>query len=204
MGSEAASTGARSLIERGVAGLASFGMAGGLDPALSAGDILIPAEIVTTDGRRFQASRDWHSRLCEALAARSAVRSDALLTAARAVGSVEDKSKLFQTTGAAAVDMESAAIAEIAAQHRLPFVAVRVIVDSAVDVLPRSVTAAADAARHLQIGRLLGALVLSPADLGRLVRLAKRYRAASRSLARVASTGVLASGLQIRTPPAAA
>jgi hypothetical protein len=67
-----------------------------------------------------------------------------------------------------------------------------VIVDSAEDVLPRAITAAADSAGHLQLWRLLGALVLAPTDLAPLIRLAQRYRAANRSLAAVARAGSLA------------
>lgn len=204
MGLTAASEGARELARRGVAGLASFGMAGGLDPALESGDILVPAEILTPEGQRFHCSEAWRERVCRGLAARSAVRSGTLLTAARAVGSVEEKSTLFRSTGAAAVDMESAAIAEVATQQGLPFLAVRVIVDSAADVLPRAVTVAADAAGHLQMGRLIGALVLAPRELGSLMRLAKRYRAASRSLGVVARTGELTSALPTRTAQTAA
>ena len=43
--------GARSLIEAGATALASWGMAGGLDPALSAGAILLPSEVLGPDGR---------------------------------------------------------------------------------------------------------------------------------------------------------
>ncbi len=201
MGRSAASRGAQSLIQAGAAALASFGMAGGLDPALSSGDILIPAEIMTPEGHRYRTAADWRERLGSALATRSPVRPGSLLTANRAIGSIEDKSELFRSTGAVAVDMESAAVAEVADQHQLPFVAVRVIVDSAEDVLPPSVTAAADAEGHLQIGRLIGALALAPADLGPLMRLARRYRAANRSLARVARTGALSSGVAIQALP---
>jgi adenosylhomocysteine nucleosidase len=119
-------------------------------------------------------------------------RSGRLLTAAKSVGSIEDKAELFRTTGAVAVDMESAAVAEVAEQHGIPFLAVRVIVDSASDVLPRAVTAAADNEGHLQIWRLIGALALAPNELAPLIRLAQRYRAANRSLASIARTGSLA------------
>jgi hypothetical protein len=88
--------------------------------------------------------------------------------------------------------MESLAIAEIAQTHGLPFIAVRVIVDSAGDSLPRAVTAAADSEGHLQVWRLMGELLRTPADLGPLLRLAQRYRAANRSLAAVARVGSLA------------
>jgi hypothetical protein len=89
--------------------------------------------------------------------------------------------------------MESLAVAQVALQRQVPFLAVRVIVDSAGDVLPKSVTAAADTAGHLRLWRLLGALTLTPSDLVPLIRLARRYRAAGQALSAVA--GLLRSPL---------
>ncbi|MEA3179175.1 MAG: adenosylhomocysteine nucleosidase [Gammaproteobacteria bacterium] len=192
MGSAAASMGARALIDAGATALASWGMAGGLDPSLSAGAILLPAEVLGADGRVHNTESGWRNRLSAAVAAHAPVRGGRLLTSAQAVGSVEDKAELFKSTGAAAVDMESAAVGEVAEQHQLPFIAVRVVVDSAGDVLPRAVTAAADNAGHLQIWRLIGALALAPNELAPLIRLARRYRAANRSLATIARMGSLA------------
>jgi adenosylhomocysteine nucleosidase len=184
--------GARSLIEAGATALASWGMAGGLDPTLSAGAILLPTEVVGPDGRIVNTEPGWRNRLSAAVAAHAPVRSGRLLTTPRAIGSVADKAELFKTTGAVAVDMESAAIGAVAEQHQLPFMAVRVVVDSAADVLPRAVTAAADNEGHLQIWRLIGALALAPNELAPLIRLARRYRAANRSLAAIARMGSLA------------
>ena len=48
------------------------------------------------------------------------------------------KKAAFEVAGAMAVDMESAAVAAIAAAHQLPFVALRVIIDTASDALPQS------------------------------------------------------------------
>jgi hypothetical protein len=84
--------------------------------------------------------------------------------------------------------MESLAVASIGASHNLPFIAVRVVVDTAADVLPPAVVAAGRKGQ-LQIWRLIGGLVLAPAELGPLVRLAQRYRIARRSLAAVARAG---------------
>ena len=47
-----------------------------------------------------------------------------------------EKSHLFRTTGAVAVDMESHIAAEIAAAHQIPFAACRVIIDAAHRALP--------------------------------------------------------------------
>jgi adenosylhomocysteine nucleosidase len=192
MGLSAATDGANALVEAGASALASWGMAGGLDPTLSAGDILLPTEVLGPAGKCLGTESGWRTRLTSAVASQAPVRSGRLLTTSRAVGSVEDKAELFRATGAAAVDMESAAVAEVAQIHRLPFMAVRVIVDSAEDVLPRAVTAAADQEGHLQIWRLIGALALAPNELAPLFRLARRYRAANRSLATIARTGALA------------
>jgi adenosylhomocysteine nucleosidase len=191
MGSSAAAAGTRALIEAGATALASWGMAGGLDPTLDAGAILLPTEVIGSDARRVNTAPGWRDRLSCAVAALAPVRSGKLLTTSRAIGSVADKAELFRTTGAAAVDMESLAVGEVAEEHQLPFIAVRVIVDSAADVLPRAVTAAADNAGHLQIWRLIGRLALAPNELAPLIRLARRYRAANRSLAAIARTGSL-------------
>ena len=192
MGPRAASAGATALIEAGCTALASFGLAGGLDPDLAAGAVLLPAEVLGKAGQRVTTNEEWRGRVALAVTRYAPVRSGGLLTTPHAIASVADKADLFRTTGAVAVDMESLAIGEVATHHELPFIAVRVIVDSAGDVLPRAVTAAADNQGHLQIWRLLGALTLAPGELAPLIRLARRYRAANRSLAAIARTGSLA------------
>jgi adenosylhomocysteine nucleosidase len=192
MGSAAAFAGARALIDAGATALASWGMAGGLDPTLNAGAILLPAEVVGSDGKLVSTAAGWRERLSSAVAQHAPVRSGRLLTTPRAISSLADKAELFRTTGAVAVDMESVAVGEVAEQHRLPFIAVRVVVDSAGDVLPASVAAAADNQGHLHIWRLIGALALKPVELAPLIRLARRYGAANRSLAMIAQMGSLA------------
>jgi hopanoid-associated phosphorylase len=195
MGITAAARSARALVEAGAGALVSWGMAGGLDPGLPAGTVFLPAEVVSGEGTAIVTASYWRKRLSEAITARHDVPQvveGRLLTSPRAIGSLDDKATLFRQTGAAAVDMESLAIAEIAQTHQLPFIAVRVIVDSAGDAVPRAVTAAADGEGHLQVWRLLGALMRTPADLAPLLRLAQRYRAANRSLAAVARAGSLA------------
>jgi adenosylhomocysteine nucleosidase len=192
MGGAAAALGARTLTDAGATALVSWGMAGGLDPALAAGTLILPTEVIALNGAGIETSRPWRERLSAAVASRLAAVPGRLVTSTRAVGSVADKAALFRETGAAAVDMESLAVAQVAMSRHLPFLAVRVIVDSAGDALPRAVTAAADAAGHLRLWRLLGALTLAPGDLVHLIRLARRYRAAGRSLAAVAQTRLLA------------
>jgi len=55
------------------------------------------------------------------------------------------------------------------------------------------VMAAASNEGHLRIWRVMGSLALTPGDVAAFIRLARRYRVASRSLAAVARVGSLTS-----------
>jgi adenosylhomocysteine nucleosidase len=169
------------LIEAGVSALMTFGMAGGLDPALKAGSVVLPCEMISAGGSRFAASRSWRERVAAAVSPLRAVTEGNLLTSAHAIDTPADKAAAFRATGAAAVDMESAAVAEVACRHDMPFIAVRVIVDTAADTLPRAVVNASRAGR-VQMSRLIAGLILAPGEIAALIRLSQRYRIATRSL----------------------
>ena len=110
---------------------------------------------------RFRSTSCRHRRLTR----RSADRGGTLLTAGAPIATVAAKQAAFRETGAVAVDMESAAVAQLAALHALPFIAVRVIVDTATDAVPPAVEAASRAGR-LRMRRLVWGLMLAPAELG--------------------------------------
>ena len=181
IGRAAAAAAAQSLVDAGVSALMTFGLAGGLDPALKSGSVVIPCELLSTEGTRYAACRAWRERVAAAVSPVCAVTEGNLLTSTHAIDTPADKAAAFRNSGAAAVDMESAAVAEIAAKHNLPVIAVRVIVDTAADMLPHAVVAASRAGR-VQYARLIGALILAPREFGALIRLAQRYRIAMRSL----------------------
>ncbi len=192
VGAAAAARGARALVEAGATALASFGTAGGLDPRLCAGTLLLPVTVVAADGRGFPTAPAWRHRVRMALAPQQPLSDALLLTSVDAIATVQGKAAAFRTTGAAAVDMESAAVAEIAAECRLPFLAVRAIVDTAEDVLPHAVLAASRSGR-VQLGRLVRGLASRPSDFLALLRLAQRYQAARRTLRVVGRSGALAA-----------
>jgi adenosylhomocysteine nucleosidase len=181
IGRAAASAAAQALVDAGVSALMSFGMAGGLDPELKPGSVVIPCEVLSSDGARYAASRVWREQVAAAISPLCAVTEGNLLTSSHAIETPADKVAAFRDTGAAAVDMESAAVAEIAAKHNLPFIAVRAIVDTAADTLPRAVVAASRVGR-VRFARLIGGLILAPREIVGLIRLAQRYRIAMRSL----------------------
>lgn len=181
IGRAAAAAGAQALVDAGVSALMTFGLAGGLDPALKPGSVVIPCELISTDGARYATCRAWREQVAAAVSTLCVVTEGNLLTSSHAIETPAEKAAAFRSTGAAAVDMESTAVAEMAAKHKLPFIAVRVIVDTAADRLPRAVVAASLAGR-VQLARLIGGLILAPREIASLMRLAQRHRIAMRSL----------------------
>jgi len=99
------------LVSQGVDGLLSFGLAGGLDPALRAGTIVLAAG-VREDGRLTTTD--------PALSARFGQADGVLLAGSAVLAAACEKAALFAATGALAIDLESGAVARVAARHRLP------------------------------------------------------------------------------------
>jgi adenosylhomocysteine nucleosidase len=192
MGGEAARAAAERLVHAGAGALVSWGLAGGLDPALEAGAVLLPAEVIDVRGARFATARHWREALAAVLEVHAPVASGSLLTCLTPLESVDAKSAAFRNTGASAVDMESSAVAEVATLHGVPFIVVRAIIDTARDAVPPAV-AGATVAGLLKPHRLILGLMRSPGEIVALLRLARRYRVAMRSLLAIARRGVLSS-----------
>jgi adenosylhomocysteine nucleosidase len=197
MGGASATIAAQSLVQAGAAALMSFGLAGGLDPTLAAGSVVLASEVISGDGARFPTEEGWREELRLTLMSQRPIAAGKLLTRPQPIDRIADKAAAFRDTGAVAVDMESSSVAEVAAIHHLPFVAVRVVVDTAADALPPSVVAASRGG-HLRIRRLAGGLAAAPLDLIALIRLAQRYRAATRSLAAIARADLLVPAAGVR------
>jgi adenosylhomocysteine nucleosidase len=181
MGGALAAAAARRLIDAGAAALMSFGLAGGLDPALDAGCVVLPEEVLSRSGARHTVSLDWYGRIRGAVAAQRPIASGALLSDIEPLVSAADKAAAFRDSGAVAADMESFAVAEAARNAHIPFVVVRVICDTARDTLPRAVIAASRGGA-VSLARLTYGLATAPWELLALLRLARRYRTAMRSL----------------------
>jgi adenosylhomocysteine nucleosidase len=177
IGSTAAAAAATALIRQGADALVSFGLAGGLEPSLKAGSIFLPVEVFATDGARYSTSTEWRARVAMSLQARNPRTDGNLLSSLHAITAVEAKQATFRATGAMAVDMESAAVARISAERLMPFIAARVIVDTALDALPNSVMEASRSGK-LRMWDLLTSLAKTPGEVVDLIRLARRFRAA--------------------------
>lgn len=186
MGALRAGAAAEALAGRGVTGLMSWGIAGGLRAEIRAGDLLVSDVVRDSAGARWICDPAWRRNLQALLQqAGLSVRGGPLLTTDAVVGSAADKRRLA-ATGAFGVDMESAAVAKVAASAGLPFVVLRAVCDEARHAVPRAALEAVDEAGRLRPGRLAWNLVRSPADWRSLLRLRRGLRAARRTLRHVA------------------
>ncbi len=173
---------AEDLAARGVAGLVSFGLAGGLDPALPAGALLVPGA-VRLAGRLVPVD----PALGRALGGPTA---HTMLCGTEVLARAADKALLWRDTGCAAVDLETGEVAAVAAAHGLPFAVLRAVCDPAARGLPPAALAALDAGGAIGIGRVLGSLLRHPGQVPALLGLAREAAAARRALAgRVAALG---------------
>lgn len=173
-GAEAA---ARTLVAEGALALVSIGLAGGLQPLLRAGKILIPREIVLGNGQRYPTDEELSRFL-------GGPTPHAILGGDRVIADKREKKVLWTLTGAAAVDLESGAVVKIATEYGLPFAALRVICDAATRNLPPVALEALNQSGKVELGSVLKALIINPLQTPSLIGVAGDALSARRALVR--------------------
>lgn len=177
------------LISQGATKLISWGCAAALIESLSPGDLILANEIITTEESnsvKLNISQKWHQRTKELLSSLVNVKIGSLVESKSIVSSSEDKKKIQTATNSVALDMESIAIAKIANQHKLPFIAIRVIADPADMNLPLAVTYALNQQGEVSISKLLYYLAHHPTELPGLIKLGLHFKAATKTLKLIA------------------
>ena len=142
----------------------SFGLCGGLDPSLKAGDLIIDSSDPL-----------WRERLRNALPLARVGRvtgSDVMVAGAA------DKAALRAQTGADGVDMESHWVMTCGA----PWAIIRAVSDPADHTLPAAALVGLKANGDNDLGAVLKALALRPWELPALIRTGHEAGAALRSL----------------------
>jgi|SRR5579863_4112165 len=108
---------------------------------------------------------------------------DRIYSSDRVAVTASEKSSLREQTGAAAVDMESAALARKAAEWGVPFYTVRAVSDRAGEDMPLDFNAYRDAAGRFSRARIaLAALARPFTAIPALLRLDRNCRIAAESL----------------------
>lgn len=158
----------------GAAALLSFGTAGGLDPALRPGTLVMATAVMGTSSRfRLPAPHE--------LGAALGAVTGAVLTVDAPLATAAAKTRARET-GAVAVDMESARVAEVGARLGLPVLVVRAVTDPAGRRLPGFAAEAVDEAGRLRPWRIARALLTTPGDWPATARAAGDGRRAATAL----------------------
>jgi hopanoid-associated phosphorylase len=187
-----AAQGTAELIAGGATMLLSFGFAGGLDPSLRPGDIIVGAGVVGIDGTMHETNDALAQHICAALDDIGCRWSAGLVADAdQAVATAAAKQALSAGTGAIVVDMESHAVGAAG----LPFAILRVVVDPAERALPTSVLAALDSKGRVNMVALIAGLLRRPREIGSLLALARDNGPARNGLRRAAAAAGRAFGL---------
>jgi adenosylhomocysteine nucleosidase len=190
---EGAAHAVKRLIEAGATGIVSFGLAGGLDPNLPAGSLIV-ADSVTAYGRVWPTDPYLNARL-------GGSTGHLCLGLDRVVASKGEKQRLSQETGASLVDMESGAVAAVAAALGVPFAVLRAICDTADRNLPPAALVALDTVGRLSAARIAMSIMARPVQLGELFGLARDAASARRAL-RVRAMQMSPTGrVSSTTPP---
>lgn len=165
-----------------IRGIVSFGIAGGLNPALRPGDIVVASQIVAAQQRWVTAAALTATLIALPAGERRSIVHGVLAGVEEVVVSQSGKAALRATTGADAVDMESHIAARYAAENALPFAALRVISDPATRALPKLAAAALKPDGNIDLWKVLHGIARNPSEIGALVSSGRDFNRALRSL----------------------
>jgi adenosylhomocysteine nucleosidase len=189
IGPEAADVAASAVLSRHRAALAvSAGFAGALMPATAVGDVIVATSVVSGrfDGVWSQAEvpivcEETVLRVVRAAATGLgvAVHGGPVVSLSNVLCRAVEKQSLSRLTGALALDMESAAIGNVAQSQGVPFAVVRTISDVAGEDLPVDFNAFLKPWGWV---RGIGAIIMTPSSLIGLNRLRRQSRLAAERL----------------------
>ena len=201
VGSGPAACAAHQLVQRGVTALLSWGTAGALDPDLEPGHIILPVSVRDVSGHSFATDRSWHETVLNSLTHRFRVSVGTLAQSNEVLANPASKARFRRECDAVAVDMESAAIAGQADEAKVPFLALRVVLDPADLHLPRCAVRCVDENGQISTTTLLAGLLRFPGDWASFLSLLGCYRAARQSMMRLLTTVDPHSLLRAQTAP---
>jgi len=161
--------------------LVSFGVAGGLAPHMRSGDVILSAEVIGDD-RRWAPSDPFQRQVTD-LAREIGATDGPVLGWRDILSTEEDKARAWRSTGALAVDMESAIVAQAAEAAGIPFLVLRTIADPSTRELPPAalIPLAEDGTPAFR--RVFQEVMRRPRQIGALFGLARETRQALTALA---------------------
>ena len=173
----------------------STGCAGALLEGIGTGDVIVADEIVTADGTTRPTNSRWSERYRQAAASAGiGARRGRLFTSTEMLLGPGAKRAVAERTGAIAVDMEAAAVADCGHAAGTEVGVARVILDPLDLSIPSELPAVTTDSGRPSLARLLTAIARRPrlaADLIRVGASVPRCRAALATLHRELRRGLL-------------
>jgi adenosylhomocysteine nucleosidase len=155
--------------------LISAGFAGALNDQLKVGDLLLAKNFSTMEPSAMRSS-----------VSGLPVRLADLLTLPRLIDSSDERNEIAQTSGAAAVDMETEFIARACVAHAIPLLSLRVITDTPREPFPAPAHILFDIAKQrTDLPKLATFFLAHPNRVPRFVQFARRVARVRKSLANV-------------------
>ena len=190
-GQARARSAAEALVDIGANALLSFGVAGGCNPDLPSGTVILATGIRDISsgggGDILYTNRGWQRRIKSLLLGNVLLEDALLASVSTPITDSTSKRQLFHDLGVAAVDMESAAAARVAIDAGIPFMALRVIVDTADTTVPAAALAGMSPDGTVRTGPIVQAILRRPQDIPGLVGIAMADSKARKSLKRSAA-----------------
>ena len=172
---------ARDFCSEGARAVLSIGVSGGLDPALKPGDLLIGESVWFPSGASYAPDPDLVRTLVDAA---PGARAALLYGSDEIVADASGKALLFNAYGAAAVDMESHAVAKAAMETGTTMLAIRAIADPAERAMPSAALGAVAPDGSTRVMKTLGAALRDPKQFPALMKLGADSEAALKTLRR--------------------
>jgi adenosylhomocysteine nucleosidase len=157
--------------------LLSCGFAGALTEGMQIGNIVMVNSIVDLHGQ--QLDFDLKVQSDEA----GGLYVGRLLTSDEMVRTVAEKKSLGEKHEAIAVDMETLAVAQVAKEHKLKFMAIRVISDDMSEDLPPEILSVLGDTGAVRVGAALSSFVKRPSSFKDMLHLRQNANRAAKNLA---------------------
>jgi len=152
-------------VQRGVKRILSFGIAGGLEPGLPIGSMVIGSQVHSPDGT-WPCDVEWVNQLMQKF---PEAHCGGVWGSETIVASAREKRQVYEKSRCLVVDMESQCAAQIAAEANIPLGVLRVVCDSANMDVPPVVMVSIGEDGKIHIGRAMWHIMRHPTQCGDLV-----------------------------------
>lgn len=173
--------------------IVGFGLAGGVRPGLHVGDVVVATRILLAKGRLFSEQPGLSADLATTAGERLArelggqgfgIHAGSCITSGAIVSKRETAATLPAELSNPVLEMETAAVARVAAREGVPLLALRAVSDDAGEELGFAITDFTDKELRIRVHRVLWSVLRRPWLIPQLVRLAGNSRRAADNLAR--------------------